>query len=213
MRSLFTTLLLLTFLFAIGQTKSLEYDWQIRIADKPNKTILDYYLLLPSELLNCESTLNTEYGQTDSYEFRIETTQVENTLCKVDLKNGFLIADPDGYIRLAMFRNLKNGKTIIAFVSNCGEMPVQCCNYGFLTFDNKRKRWENANYVFPFEKMKAKCLKIEKSKTKNWYDDPEVVPYLNLPEFGTTIKIMDAFSNDEHLLFSAKWNGERFEIQ
>ena len=206
MRNLFTTLLLLTYLFAIGQTKRLEYDWQIKIADKPNKTILDYYLLLPSELLSGESALK------DSYEFRLSSTTTKGK-CKVNIENGYLVADPDAFIHLALFKNMKDGKVIIAYVKDCGEMPVQSCDYGFLTFDNKRKSWENANYLFPFEKMKAKCLKIEKSKTKNWYDRPEVIPYLNLPELGTTIKIMDAYSNDEHLLFSAKWNGERFEIQ
>ena len=206
MRNLFTTLLLLNFLFAIGQIKKLEYDWQKKIADKPNKSILDYYLLLPSELLCGETELK------DSYEYRLNSTKTEGN-CKINIKNGYLVATPDAIIHLALFRNMKDGKEIIAYVKDCGEMPVQSCDYGFLTFDNKRKRWENANYVFPFEKMKAKCVKIEKSKTKNWYDRPEVIPYLNLPEFGTTIKIMDAYSDDEHLLFSAKWNGERFEIQ
>jgi len=211
MRNVLTTLLLLTSLFAIGQSKRLEYDWQEKIADKPNKTILDYYLLFPSKLLSGELGLNWGEGPKDSYEYRIESTK---TGCgKVDFKNLYLVACPDVMLHLALFRNSKTGKDIIAYVTNCGEMPVQSCDYGFMTFDNKRKRWENANFVFPFEKMKAKCLKIEKSKTKNWYDRPEVIPYLDLPEFGTTIKIMDAYSDEEHLLFNAKWNGERFEIQ
>ena len=212
MRNLLTTLLLLTFLFVNGQTKRLEYAWQKKIADKPNKTILDYYLLLPTELLSGEFGINGESELKDSYEFRLNSTKTKGS-CKVNIKNGYLVAVPDAFIHLALFKNMKDGKEIIAYVKDCGEMPVQSCDYGFLTFDNKRKRWENANYLFPFEKMKAKCLKIEKSKTKNWYDRPDVIPYLNLPEFGTTIKIMDAYSDDEHLLFNAKWNGERFEIQ
>ncbi len=204
MKNILTTLFLLTFLFAQGQTSELEYDWQKKIADKPNKSILDYYLLLPSKLVSGES------GLKDSYEFRINSTQTKGK-SKVNIKNGYLAAGPDAFIHLALFKNMNDGEDIIAYVKDCGEMPVQSCDYGFLTFDNKSKRWKNANYIFPFEKMKAKCLKIE--KVKNWYDEPEVIPYLILPEFGTTIKIMDAYSDDEHLLFIAKWNGKRFEIQ
>lgn len=165
--------------------------------------------MLPSELLTGEMNLNGKSGPKDSCMFRVQSTQTE---CgKMNLVSGYLVACPDAYIHLALFRDRKNARDIIAYVKDCGEVPIQSCDYGFLYFDPERKIWKNANNVFPFERMKEKCLKIEKKK--NWFDRQEIMPYFILPEFGTTIKVMDSFSDDKHLLFTTKWNGERFEIQ
>lgn len=196
-------------LFNIKNIIKLEYDWQIKIAEKTNKTILDYYLLLPSGLIH--SGMNSQYGPLDSFNYRIQLSQ--KSLSKVNIKNGFLRVDTenDAFLFIALFKDAENKLDIIAYVLGCGELPVQSCDYGFMIFDSNRKVWKNANYVFPFKEMDRKCLKIEKKK--KWYDEKVVSPYLGLPEFGTTIRILDAYSNEEHLLFKAKWNGKKFQIQ
>ena len=188
---------------------SLSHSWQKKIAEKPQKTILDYYMLIPTGWLEGEDGFGTNEGQKDTYEYRMESVKKSPWGC-LDQKNGFLKAAPDANICMALFKDKIHNRDVIAFVEGCGEMPVQSCNYLFITFDEAKKEWRNVNDLFPYEEMGKRCKFLEKHKT--WDDDTTVEPYLKLPEFGTTIKIMDTFSDDEHLLFVAKWNGERFVL-
>ena len=181
-------------------------SWQTDIAKKEKKNIEDYYLLLPKKLLEIESEIKY-----DSKEYRLEKAHSEKNpnQGRVNLKSGYLIASPDAYLKMTLFKDKINNKDIIAIVLGCGMPPIQYCDFGFIEFDNEKMVWKINMEIFPWTKFNAKCKEIAKLNSAN---QEEFIPNIILPEFGTTIYLIDAWDSKETPLISIKWNGQSFEI-
>jgi len=176
-------------------------DWQKAIAKTENKTILDYYLLLPKSLLEAESEIIN-----DSKEFRLEKANSDNpNHGRVNIKSGYLIASPDIWLKMAVFKDRINRKDIIAIEFGCGPPPNMYCDYGFIEFDSEKLIWSINKNVFPWDKFEK--IYLEQSKDDNI--EP-FIPNLIIPEFGTDIKMVDAW-NTEKTVYTFKWNGQKFE--
>jgi hypothetical protein len=182
-------------------------NWQIEISNKETKSILDYYLLLPKKLLESENGI-----QNDSKDFRINSAEnVDHpNQGKINLKDGYLIASPDAYLKMALFRNRVTKSDIIGIVLGCGMPPVQYCDYGFLEFDNDEKKWRISRDVFPWDEFNLRCkeLTIKKPTAEEIF-----IPELILPEIGTTLLIIDSWDPKKTPVIKIIWNGEKFIIE
>lgn len=190
-----------------GITNQKLKNWQIEIANKKNKSILDYYLLLPEKLLEGGTGIVD-----DSREYRLIKANNEKHPIqgRINLKAGYLIASPDAYLKMALFKDRKNNKDIIGIILGCGMPPVQYCDYGFLEFNNEKLEWTINRDVFPWEDFNAKCNKLAKQKpSTEEYFLPEII----LPEFGASIVVIDSWDTNNTPLFKINWNGEKFVIE
>ena len=182
------------------------HPWQIEIAKKEHKNVLDYYLLLPKQLLIGELGIT---DKRDTKEFRLNSIKQENPAYgRVNIKAGFLVASPDAFIKMALFKDRLNNRDILSIVLGCGEPPVQYCDFGFVVFDKSSLKWYVNKEVFPWKKFYAKCDSITSAYTGTEYFLPNII----LPEFGTTISVIDAW-NGENSVFKIDWTGKQFVVR
>jgi hypothetical protein len=209
-RNIITCLLLASLLYVNGQSlngegfienglKNQNLDsWQIEIAKKKVRSIEDYYLILPKKLLEAELEIKN-----DNRKFRLDK------ISRVNIKSGYLIANPDAHLEMALFRDKKNNRDILAIVLGCGSPPIQYCDFGFLEFDSNEMVWSINKEVFPWAEFNSKCDELSNSKPS---DQEYFLPNIILPEFGTTIHLIDAWDSDNTPLVLIKWNGQSFEM-
>lgn len=167
----------------------LDFPWQDSIAELKQKNIHDYFLLLPSNFLDCE---NIKEGYS--------SIQKRETLCNViDIKNGYIqflkVAE------MALFKNRSDSIDIIAVqIGKCGAGATCGAVNEIMQFLPKEKKWKFKKDLLPtgytYKELYEK------------YIDDDICPYFKLPQKGLVIKIVD--ENQEKDMFQMKWNGEKF---
>ncbi len=166
---------------------TIEFEWQKTIAHKESKNIKDYFLLLPSEIINCEGAMMNEYSTKQ---------QREGSISKLDLKNGYLQFHRTG--QLVLFKDRINKKDIIAVQSGrCGAGNT-CGAY------NTLMEFHNEQWMFRID-----LLPDGKLIEELYYDDNSC-PYFDLPQFGTTILIRNELKEGS-VITKYKWTKQRFE--
>ncbi|MBN2089221.1 hypothetical protein JW964_06395 [candidate division KSB1 bacterium] len=160
------------------------------------KNIVDYYLTLPGEYFVCDAG-----AVQDTKDFRTKCIQYKN------IKNGYLRAKVDNGMQypleVALYKDRINKRDIIAVSIDCG--PGCMCNvFKLLTLD-KKGQWEVIENILPIQEME-KTLEKALEKSEN-----ELFPAFVLPEFGTTIKVID--SESKKLLYELIWQGGKFQIK
>lgn len=173
-----------------NRTYPIEFDWQHDIAKKKKRTIEDYFLLLPSQFLDCERIFKG-FPTVDN---RIEIIK------KKDLRNGYL--EFHGRSQIALFKDKTNSKDIIAIqIGGCGAGNTCGSLNTLLEFtDNK---WVYRIDLLPNSK-----------RVEDIYNEIEKdgkCPYFNLPQIGTTIELRDE-NNNGSIIMKYEWTGQRFNI-
>jgi hypothetical protein len=174
----------------IKKSYSIEFEWQKDIANKPTKTIEDYFFLLPSSFLDCEGI----------YEGLPTKEKREKIVNSKDIKNGYLEFYKTA--QLALFKDRLNSKDIVALqIGRCGAGSTCGALNTLLEFvDNK---WLYRVELLPNrERMEDIYNRLEKQ---------DICPYFDLPKIGTTILIRDENSNDS-IILKYKWTGQKFEL-
>lgn len=160
------------------------------------KNILDYYLLLPEEYFTCDAG-----DFNDTKDFRLKCVQYKN------IKNGYLRAKVDNGMQypleIALYKDRINKRDIIAVSIDCG--PGCMCNVFKLLVLDKKGEWEVIENILPLQEMEKTLEKLQK-KSEN-----ELFPAFVLPEFGTSIKVMD--SETKNLLYELIWEGGKFQVK
>ncbi|MEQ8413905.1 MAG: hypothetical protein RIB71_05545 [Imperialibacter sp.] len=180
-------------------------SWQTEIALKESKSISDYFLLLPKQLLEQEVEL-----ENDTKEFRLASAREGRG--RINVSAGYLEAKPDVNLMMALFKNRADKGDIIAIAIGCGVPPVQLCDYGFMEFDSQSKRWTFSD-VFPWTEFYEKCETIKADRSKLTGSMEPFVPNIVLPEVGTTIYVIDAWDTKKEPVFRMVWNGTRFDVE
>lgn len=170
-------------------------EWQNSLLIKTNKNILDYYLLLPDFIFECEIPFEqTESARMDAISYK-------------SIKNGFIKGETgEGKFTAVLFKDRLNNRDIIAIV-RCGA-GCQCFENVYLSLDQGNSLWKDASDVMPsleeFEKLGAEL--DEKFGQEVW-------PLFILPEYGTTITVVDDFSEDQTVLYKLVWANGKFTIE
>ena len=179
----------------IHENTLVTHNWQHLLAAKQGKSILDYYLLLPDYIFECE--LPFEHS---------EATRL-NAISYKSIKNGYIKAQTDeGEFTVVMFKDRQKNRDIIA-ITKCGA-GCQCFENTYLEFDAEEKSWTDASDVMPSgEEFENIGRELEAASGQ------EVWPLFILPEHGTTIKVVDDFSEDRRELYELVWSDGKFRIQ
>ncbi len=163
----------------------LEYDWQKKIAEKKQKNIKDYFLLIPS----CFFGEMAQFGEYSTIEKR------EKIIIKEDIRNGYI--QYHGSAQLVLFKDRKNKIDIIAIQTNgCGAGTNSMALNTLLEF--KDNQWRFRIDLLPDGKM-----------IEDLYYSDDSCPWFDLPQFGTTILVKDELK-DEKIIAEYKWMGHRF---
>ncbi|MBT4498253.1 MAG: hypothetical protein HOC74_11050 [Gemmatimonadetes bacterium] len=164
----------------------LEFEWQNGIATEKTKNINDYFLLLPSEFIDCEGA---QFGQYSTKQKR------EKIISKIDQKNGYLQFYKTG--QLVLFKDRKNNKDIIAIQSGrCG--AGNTC--GAL---NTLLEFQDSTWIFRID------LLPDGKRIEDLYYDDDTCPYFDLPQYGTTILIKNEWGDDS-IITRYKWTKQKF---
>jgi hypothetical protein len=193
---IFTIVYFLSITFCIpafaGSTDSSwtsNFDWQMAIASRPTKTVEDYFLLLPAEILDCE---NTSKG--------FQTLKERKALIrKSDVRNGYLSFFKTAQI--AIFKNREKSYDIIAIQIGKSGSGSTCGGINrLLQFNSNTKTWRQRDDLLPrgfiFEDL------------YNRLSDKDILPYFLLPQKGLEIKIQD--ESKDSTISIIKWNGKEF---
>ncbi len=160
------------------------------------KNIVDYYLLLPNEFFACDAG-----DFKDTKEFRLKSIQHKN------IKNGYLLAKIDNGMQfpleVALYKDKINKRDIIAISIDCG--PGCMCNVFKLLALDKKGEWEILENILPVQEMEKMIEKLQKKS------ESELFPAFVLPEFGTTIKVID--SETKNHLYELIWQGGKFQVK
>jgi hypothetical protein len=191
---LVSTLLLSAYFGWSGESQqwpAMEFEWQAKVFSKSTLTLEDYFLLLPSEFLDCEN------GKTifDSKEKRTKQIQIK------DLKNGYF-----GFFKgaqIALFKNKKSKTDFIAVQIGKSGAGSQCgAINGIFELDKSQRKWKSRNDLLPTDYTFDSLYERLSSK--------EVFPYFDLPRKGTTLFIKE--ESKDSLLYKLKWTGEAFQL-
>ncbi len=167
-----------------------NYEWQRELLEKGNKSVKDYFLLLPIDIVYCEQPLEDE-----SYKSR------EDLLTKENIKAGYLEA---GNMQVALFKDRENDLDLIAIQRGKSGAGTTCGGINAI-LEFKEGCWVYRNDLLPEDKV---LTDIEKAYlVKNNYE--VALPYFALPEVGTTIRVLDEENEGE--IYNLKWNGTVFE--
>ncbi|PTB93872.1 hypothetical protein C9994_12640 [Marivirga lumbricoides] len=171
-----------------------NYSWQKEIVEKKTKSIKDYFLLLPMDIVNCEPLFSEE-----SLESRKQFITKEN------IKNGYLEAEG---MQLALFKDRNKNIDIIAVQRGKSGIGTTCGGVNtLLQFDEEKKCWIYRNDLLPEDK---KLEEIQEDYiSRNNYE--MALPYYILPEVGTTIKVFD--EENESTIYNLKWDGSKFSVE
>jgi hypothetical protein len=166
-----------------------SFAWQKELSQKKNKTILDYYLLLPSEYLDCE---NVTSG--------FPTVEERKKLCRlIDEKNGYI--QFFNVAEIALFKNRKDSIDFVVLqIGKCGAGATCGGVNTVLQYSSSKNCWIIRDDLLP-EGFSFDLL-------YDAYSEEDKCPYFKLPQKGVVIEIRD--ENTEEVLKSLKWNGMRF---
>lgn len=168
------------------------FQWQSKIAAKPTKTVEDYFLLLPSAIVDCE---NIAKG--------LPSPEERKKLIKVsDVKNGYLGFGKNS--QLAVFKNRSEKIDIIAMQVGKSGAGNSCGAVNALfQFDANTKTWKMRDDLLP------------KGYThKELYDalsGKDILPYFLLPRKGTDIEVK--IEGNDSVLAVLRWNGKSFDAK
>jgi hypothetical protein len=166
-----------------------EFLWQDTIAMKKNLNVLDYFLLLPSSILNCENP------QQD-----FKTAKERLTLpTKIDIKNGYISFFKAA--ELTLFKNRKNNIDIIALqIGKCGAGSTCGGTNSLMQFQRTSRKWALRNDLLPngctHEELYEKHI------------DQNICPYFKLPATGLVISVKD--ESTDSTLEQFEWDGTKF---
>lgn len=156
-----------------------------------NRSIFDYYLLLPSSYFMCDATI-----ETDTKESR---TKAIKTL---DLKNGYILAEPMNYydLQVVLFKDQKTKKDLIVVAINCG--PGCMCNTKeFLIFNENDKSWSENHEVLT-EKIDGAYV-LPKNGT--------IIKVYDFETFET--KISGSITGEKNkLIYELQWLNGEFKV-
>jgi hypothetical protein len=166
--------------------------WQSALAAKRSKTVEDYFLLLPSSIVDCE---NIAKG--------IPTSEERKKLIRLsDVKNGYLTFGKNS--QLAVFKNRTEKMDLIALQfgrsgagSSCGAVN------SVFQFDAKTKTWIARDDLIP-KGYAQKELYVALS-------DKDILPFFLLPRKGTGIEIKN--ENNDSTLAVLHWNEKAFVVK
>jgi hypothetical protein len=192
-----TTIILFSFFALQSQSyqdmnTKISYPWQLDIAKKKNKTVLDYFYLLPSDFLDCE---RTENGLPS---LSIRKKQVTF----IDEKNGYLEFFKSS--QMALFKSRKDSLDIVVLQTGKSGAGCSCgsINDAF-QFIPEKNIWIPRKDLFPSG--------YKHDELYNKYVDLNILPFFKLPKKGFTIEIADEAKHDS-VIGSLRWNGERFAV-
>lgn len=153
------------------------YPWQIEFAKKKNKTILDYFYLLPSDFLDCE---HTEKGL-PSLSLR------KKQVTFIDEKNGYIEFFKSDQV--ALFKNRKDSIDIIVLQMRKSGAGCSCgsINDAF-QFIPERNVWIPRTDLFPSG--------YKHEELYNKYSEFNLLPFFKLPRKGLVIEIADEVKNN-----------------
>ena len=151
------------------------------------KTILDYYLDLPEQLFYCESK-----PAQITKEFK------KKKIRKLNIRNGYILADSESSpLEVALFRDGRQGLTVIAASLECGE-GCMCRFFHLYRADADGK-------LHPFDRFPSPDDIQKKIGKKDFYYE------LVLPEYGRDIKVIDPASKKTLCLIT--FGGGKFYIK
>lgn len=153
-------------------------------------TILDYYLALPDAYYQCEM------------EPKITAQYKMKQIVRKNIKNGYLLAKSEGYpMEVALFVDAAGEERVIAVNITCGE-GCMCNRFALLRYLGPGN-WKNvtADLMPPDGEIEAAIKK--KHGDRNWS--------LILPEFGTTVRVVDAATSAP--LIDLQWVNGVFRIK
>lgn len=153
-------------------------------------TILDYYLALPDGYFHCELTPKI------TREYRMKQ------IVRKNVKNGYLLSKSEGYpMEVALFVDPTGKQRVIAVNITCGE-GCMCNRFVLLRYLGPGK-WQNiTGDLMPSDGAIDAAIK-EKHGERNWS--------LILPEFGTTVRVVDAATSAP--LIELQWVNGVFRIK
>lgn len=147
------------------------------------KTVLDYYFELPDNLFRCDLNPN------------INKKYKSSLLTHQNIPNGYLTAQvEENQLQVAIFKDKTHQRDIIAVFLECGEICA-CGHRHFFTPNDQDLKEVTANFL----------PKMEESVQKRCKDCE--IEY-KLPEFGTTIEVIDIHANKPILKF--EWEAGKF---
>ncbi|WP_282037951.1 hypothetical protein [Saccharicrinis aurantiacus] len=168
-------------------------DWQVPIANKPNKDIQDYYLLLPSKLFDCE---------------RIKEINQEERNSRIilkDLKNGYVDYKGSFDFSIALFKDRLNERDLIAVSSNSSGRGTSCGGLNMIIEYNKDSaKWYYRNDLLPNRK------EIKPYYDKFYKDPIDALSYPVVPRHGLIIEYRD--ESQDGIIYQVKWSGQKFEL-
>jgi hypothetical protein len=175
-------------IFADSNEYKIEYEWQNSIAEQKKLNIRDYFLLLPSSILDCENS---------GFKTNVSREKIIN---KTDIVNGYMSFFKTSEI--ALFKDRKHNIDIVAIqIGKCGAGST--CNFNtIMQFDKIKKIWISREDLLP--------VGCTHSELYDKYIDNGKCPYFKLPEKGLKIKVLDESTAD--LICEFGWNGSRFMI-
>lgn len=186
--------------FSPDKNKNESEEFQKRLTNKSDKSILDYYYLLPSS-----PYFERELGDDTK-------TERDSGIVHLNLKSGYLIGGhrmgPN--FTMALFKNRKENKDYIMIqrIQYPGEMFHGF--FDFITFTHNNK-WVSADSIFTNTRNEK-----EKTLLENIKSDELCTPVI--PESGTVIEFRkwNPVNNEDHrkgtLLYKYKWNGQSFDF-
>lgn len=188
---------LLIFIYSLGKaqfiskTTKLE-DWQISFKEKEVKSVMDYYLLLPNSIFECEIDRSFNEHQ------RLELISIK------DIKNGFIAFKSTYQFSMALFRDRKNNLDYLAISSNDSGRGSTCGGLNAILRFTQDKGWIYSTDVLPAEELIYQQIK------EFYKDSDEVSYYYKVPRYGLTMTINDD-STDE-IICKLQWKTDKFEI-
>lgn len=191
LKTVFISLMLHSYVTG-GEGYNLSFEWQKEVASKSNKTVHDYFHLLPDAFFDPE-------GISDLY----ESVQSRDSLITIlDLSNGYIRFE--GTNEITLYKDRKNNRDIIAL-----QVGKYChaCNSPegnrILKFDTTMNRWVPMESLLPDN--------FDRYGRYNTNSDIERFPYFDLPQHGTSILIRD--EETETILDTLYWNGSSFFLK
>lgn len=164
---------------------ALEYHWQVAIANKQTKDILDYFNLIPSEFINCEGA---QFAAYDSIQKRAAIIN------EVDKKNGYL--EFYNGSQIVLFKDRVSKRDIIGIQSGkCGAGTTCGAVNGFYILQDSD--WIEVKNITPFTPSLIDAL----------YSD-DICPYYDLPRYGLKVNLMDEFSGQK--IHEMTWEKDQF---
>lgn len=178
--------------YSADSSLSATYDWQTPISEKSKKTVEDYFLLLPSSILDCEYVSH-------GLPTRVER---EKIIGKKDIRNGYL-----GFFKtaqIAVFKNRSDKSDVIAIQVGKSGAGTTCGGLNtLLQFDSTSKAWKKREDLLP------KGFTFEELYER--YSGGDVYPYFDLPQKGLDLQIKE--EGKDSVLSVLKWNGTRFVLK